>query len=150
MIINSNFAARRAIAGYIWRRYKEREPALPVKIDATGNYLLDARQLMSPNCDERPPGAVIELVVVHGISLPPRVWRSLDRPVIHQSADPRTSLFCRDRPPARVQPPLIRRDGELVQYVPFHRRAPHAGQSCYRDRQACNDFSIGIELEGCG
>ena len=44
---------------------------------------------------------------------------------------------------------LIRRDGEVVQYVPFERRAWHAGQSCFEGRERCNDFSIGIELEGC-
>lgn len=121
-----------------------------MKIDATGNYLLDARQVASPNCDERPPGAVIELIVVHGISLPPGEYGGpwIDRLFTNQ-LDPDAHPYFAEIAHLRVSSHLlIRRDGELVQYVPFHHRAWHAGQSCYRDRQACNDFSIGIELEG--
>jgi AmpD protein len=121
-----------------------------VNIDATGNYLLDARQLVSPNCDERPPGAVIDLVVVHGISLPPGEYGGswIDQ-LFTNRLDPDAHPYFAEIAHLRVSSHLlIRRDGELVQYVPFHRRAWHAGQSCYRDRQACNDFSIGIELEG--
>lgn len=121
-----------------------------MKIDVTGNYLLDAHQLVSPNCDERPPGAVIELVVVHGISLPPGEYGGpwIDH-LFTNRLDPGAHPYFAEIAHLRVSSHLlIRRDGELVQYVPFHRRAWHAGQSCYRDRQACNDFSIGIELEG--
>jgi N-acetyl-anhydromuramoyl-L-alanine amidase len=121
-----------------------------VKIDSTGNFLLDARQLASPNCDERPPGAQIGLVVVHGISLPPGEYGG---PWIEQlftnRLDPAAHPYFAEIAHLRVSSHLlIRRDGELVQFVPFHRRAWHAGQSSYRGRTACNDFSIGVELEG--
>ena len=109
-----------------------------------------ARQCPSPNQDARPQGSEPELIVLHGISLPPRVFGG---PYIEQ-------LFCNEldwdahpyfgeirgmRVSAHV---LIRRDGELVQFVPFDRRAWHAGDSSFRGRGVCNDFSIGIELEG--
>ncbi len=115
-----------------------------------GDWLLDVRRVLSPNCDERGEAGDISLIVVHGISLPPGEFggswiddffcNRLDvsaHPYFREIADLRVSSHL-----------LIRRDGELVQYVPFSRRAWHAGRSCYRGREACNDFSIGIELEG--
>ena len=119
-------------------------------IDAKTGWLHGARRVKSPNCDERPAGAELGLIVVHGISLPPGEFGNgwIDR------------LFCNDLPPdahpyfaaignlevsAHV---LIARDGTLTQFVPFTQRAWHAGQSSYCGRTACNDFSIGIELEG--
>ncbi len=118
-------------------------------IPATG--LLDgAHWVPSPNADERPPGSVISLLVVHGISLPPGEFGG---PYIDQ-------LFCNDLDPA-IHPffeeiagnpvsshLLIRRNGEIIQYVPFQLRAWHAGKSCFDGCECCNDFSIGIELEG--
>ena len=114
-------------------------------------WLVDARHVPSPNCDERPADGIIDLIVVHGISLPPGRYggpyidqlftNSLDR-----NADPYFAEIADLRVSAHV---LIRRDGSVTQYVPFDRRAWHAGQSCFQGRDACNDFSIGIELEGC-
>jgi len=109
-----------------------------------------ARHCSSPNQDERPEGAMPELLVVHGISLPPGDFGG---PEIEQlfgnnldwDADP---YFGEIRGLEVSSHLLIRRDGELIQFVPFMRRAWHAGESCFRGRAGCNDFSIGIELEG--
>ena len=121
----------------------------PPSIDADG-FLTSARQCPSPNCDERPDGTTPTLLVVHGISLPPGEYGG---PEIEQ-------LFCNqldwDAHPYFGQirglevssHALIRRDGEVVQFVSFDKRAWHAGQSTFRGRSRCNDFSIGIELEG--
>jgi AmpD protein len=104
----------------------------------------------SPNCDDRPPDTDIDLVVVHGISLPARAYggEHIDRlftntldPDAHPDFGPIAGL----KVSAHV---LIRRDGTLTQYVPIHRRAWHAGVSRFEGRAGCNDFSIGIELEG--
>jgi AmpD protein len=119
-------------------------------IDVASGWLDGTRRLESPNCDERPPGIQPELIVVHGISLPPGEFggpwidalftNSLppeQHPYFAQVADLRVSAHA-----------LVRRDGEVVQYVPFGRRAWHAGQSRWMGRERCNDFSVGIELEG--
>ena len=119
-------------------------------IDPERGLLATARHVDSPNCDDRPAGLSPELVVVHGISLPPGEyggpWIDLlftnrlprdGHPYFESIADLRVSSHL-----------LIRRDGELVQYVPFHRRAWHAGPSSWQGRERCNDFSIGLELEG--
>lgn len=116
---------------------------------ATG--LLDAARLQpSPNCDERPAGETVDLIVIHGISLPPDEFGG---PWIEafftNGLDPTAHPYFRAIASLRVSAHLlIRRDGEMIQYVPFHRRAWHAGESVYAGRQRCNDFSIGIELEG--
>ena len=113
-------------------------------------WLMEARRLPSPNRDARPPGQEPELVIVHGISLPPGEFGGpwIDDLFLNR-LDPGAHPYfaCLDglRVSSHV---LIRRDGELVQYVPFHERAWHAGASCHQGREACNDFSIGIELEG--
>ena len=113
--------------------------------------LLDgARLCRSPNCDQRPAGCAVDLLVIHNISLPPKQFGGpwIDRFFCNQLdplADPYFSEICQLRVSSHL---LIRRDGELVQYVPFDLRAWHAGESEYRGRPACNDFSIGIELEG--
>jgi len=109
-----------------------------------------ARCVASPNCDDRPPGSVPELIVVHGISLPPGCYGG---PWIEQfftnRLDPGAHPYFATISTLRVSAHLlIRRDGECLQFVPFHRRAWHAGVSCWSGREACNDFSIGIELEG--
>ncbi len=108
------------------------------------------RQCPSPNCDERPPGREINLLVIHNISLPPGQFGGpfiddlfLNR--LDPAADPYFQNICE----LRVAPHLlIRRDGELIQYVPLSKRAWHAGQSVFQGCASCNDFSIGIELEG--
>ena len=109
-----------------------------------------ARQVASPNCDERPAGAEISLLVIHGISLPPNEFggEGIEQ-LFTNRLDPEAHPYFREIYQSRVSSHLlIRRDGEVVQYVPFHKRAWHAGDSCHHGRTCCNDFSIGIELEG--
>jgi N-acetyl-anhydromuramoyl-L-alanine amidase len=126
-----------------------------LKIESVTGLVADVRQVLSPHFDARPTGVLPELIVVHGISLPPGEFGGpwIDRlftggllaegpwadhhPFFKELARLRASAHA-----------VVRRDGEIVQYVPFHQRAWHAGQSHYRGRAACNDFSIGIELEG--
>lgn len=113
-------------------------------------WLTNARQLASPNCDDRPDAAMIDLVVIHAISLPPGHFGG---PYIDQlftnSLDSLADPYFAEIEGLQVSAhTLIRRDGSITQYVPFHRRAWHAGQSSYGERENCNDFSIGIELEG--
>lgn len=119
-------------------------------IDATTGLLRGARQVLSPHFDERPAGVKPDLLVVHGISLPPGEFGGpwIDRlftGTLPFDAHPYFRAIAGARVSAHA---LIRRDGEIVQYVPFGARAWHAGQSEYDGRPACNDFSIGVELEG--
>lgn len=139
----------RAGTGYIWSP-RETRARIAVKLDESANILLDARQVPSPNCDERPDRSRVELIVIHGISLPPGRYGGdeIDR-LFTNTLDPDAHPYFAEIAHLRVSTHLlIRRDGELVQYVPFGKRAWHAGQSCYQGHEACNDFSIGIELEG--
>lgn len=115
-----------------------------------GGWLDAARRLPSPNCDDRPDPADISLLVIHNISLPPQIFGGpwIDGLFLNR-LDPRAHPYFMQIAGLRVSAHLlVRRTGEVTQYVPFHRRAWHAGQSCFGDREACNDFSIGIELEG--
>lgn len=119
-------------------------------IDPDTHRLHGARQVDSPNFDARPAGCCPELIVIHGISLPPGCYggTAIDR-LFTNRLDPQEHPYFAAIAGHRVSSHLlIRRDGELVQYVPFDLRAWHAGESCFRGRRACNDFSIGIELEG--
>jgi AmpD protein len=120
------------------------------ELDAVAGWLTHARRVASPNCDDRPPGVRPTLLVVHGISLPPGEFGGpwIDALFTNQlpaDGHPYFAGIAALRVSAHA---LIRRDGEVVQYVPFHRRAWHAGQSQWQGRERCNDFSIGIELEG--
>ena len=121
-----------------------------MQIDRQTGLLLEARQVPSPNCDDRPMHQLIDLLVIHNISLPPGQFggphidalftNSLipeQHPYFQEIADARVSAHC-----------LINREGALVQYVPFHQRAWHAGASRFMGLENCNDYSIGIELEG--
>lgn len=113
-------------------------------------WLTGARRVPSPNCDDRPDAADISLLVIHGISLPPAEFGGpwIDH-LFTNRLDPNAHDYFAGIVHLRVSAHLlIRRDGELVQYVPFHRRAFHAGVSSFAGRERCNDFSIGIELEG--
>jgi AmpD protein len=104
----------------------------------------------SPNHDERPTGTEITLVVLHSISLPPGQYGgdAIER-LFTNCLDPAAHPYFREICELKVSSHfLIRRDGEVVQFVPPERRAWHAGASCWRGRSRCNDFSIGIELEG--
>jgi len=107
--------------------------------------------ILSANCDERPEGTEIDLVVIHGISLPEGEFgasyiEALFTNQLDPDAHPSFCDICDLRVSAHV---LIDRKGRLTQFVPFHQRAWHAGESCFNERMRCNDFSIGIELEGC-
>lgn len=116
-----------------------------------GSGLLDAARFVpSPNCDLRPEPAEIGLLVIHNISLPPCEFGGpYIEALFTNCLDPTAHPFFQEIQGLEVSSHLlIRRDGELVQYVPFHLRAWHAGQSCFDGRGRCNDFSIGVELEG--
>lgn len=121
-----------------------------LRIDAATGLVPGARQVLSPHYDARPAGVQPELVVVHGISLPPGQFGG---PYIEQlftgNLPPGGHAYFAEVAPLRVSAhALIRRDGSLVQFVPFAGRAWHAGVSSWCGREACNDYSIGIELEG--
>jgi AmpD protein len=122
----------------------------PIQIDAVTGLIPGVRQVLTPNFDARPANTPPDLIVVHGISLPPgefggpwveRLFTRDLRADAHPSFAERAAL----RVSAHV---LIRRDGQLVQFVPFGQRAWHAGVSQYQGRSGCNDFSVGVELEG--
>jgi N-acetyl-anhydromuramoyl-L-alanine amidase len=124
--------------------------AITAGVDAVSGLLRGARQVPSPNFDARPDGILPELIVVHGISLPPNQFGGpwIDR-LFTNALPPNEHPYFATISQLKVSShALIRRDGEVVQYVPFHRRAWHAGASTYQGRERCNDFSIGIELEG--
>jgi N-acetyl-anhydromuramoyl-L-alanine amidase len=109
------------------------------------------RYVASPNCDERPEGAKARLLVVHCISLPPGEFGgdAIER-LFTNRLDPAAHPYFREIAALRVSAHfLVRRDGEVVQFVPLQRRAWHAGASSWRGRERCNDFSVGVELEGC-
>jgi len=116
----------------------------------SGGWLPNARPVPSPNWDERPTGATVNLLVIHGISLPPGSFGGPWIEHLFQNRlDPDVHPYFRDIARVRVSSHLlIRRDGELVQFVKLQHRAWHAGVSCFEGRDACNDFSIGVELEG--
>jgi AmpD protein len=119
-------------------------------IDVTSGLINEARQQPSPNCDFRPDGVDISLIVIHGISLPPGQYGDdyIDQLFCNQ-LNPNGHPYFKDIAGLKVSSHLlIRRDGELVQYVPLQKRAWHAGVSCFKERDCCNDFSVGIELEG--
>ena len=104
----------------------------------------------SPNCDERPGGTQVELLIVHAISLPPGEFggTAIEELFLNR-LDPAGHPYYRALAGMRVSAHfLIRRDGALFQYVPCGKRAWHAGVSSWRGRARCNDFSIGVELEG--
>jgi AmpD protein len=118
-------------------------------VDAAG-WVDAARPLPSPNCDERPPGAAISLLVIHNISLPPGEFGGdgvlrLFANELDCTAHPYYASLAGLRVSAHF---YIRRGGELLQFVPCSRRAWHAGESQWCGRKRCNDFSIGVELEG--
>lgn len=122
-----------------------------MKIDHSLGLCIDAALKLSPNHDERPDPADISGIIIHNISLPPGEFGGDDiedfflnqldcdaHPYFDQLRDLKVSSHL-----------LIKRDGEMIQFVPFSRRAWHAGQSNWQGRDKCNDFTIGIELEGC-
>uniref|UniRef100_UPI0005785C40 1,6-anhydro-N-acetylmuramyl-L-alanine amidase AmpD n=1 Tax=Yersinia pestis TaxID=632 RepID=UPI0005785C40 len=113
-------------------------------------WIVGVKQVLSPHFDLRPEGEMPSLLVIHSISLPPSEFggpyidqlftgtlNADEHPYFASIVHLRVSAHC-----------LIRRDGEIIQYVPFDKRAWHAGVSVFAGRERCNDFSIGIELEG--
>ena len=113
-------------------------------------WLQGAERCPSPNCNERPKGAAISLLILHNISLPPGEFggssvREFFCNELDCDAHPYFDQLRETQVSAHL---LIERDGNVVQFVPFEQRAWHAGDSCFDGRDNCNDFSIGIELEG--
>lgn len=120
------------------------------RIDTASGTISPARVVACGNFDARPDGVAPELIVLHGISLPPGQFggpeiEALFTNCLDWDAHP---YFGEIRGLEVSSHLLIRRDGELLQFVPLTARAWHAGDSCFRGRRRCNDFSIGIELEG--
>lgn len=122
----------------------------PEAVDEAG-WVSAARQVPSPNCDERPADETVRLAVIHAISLPPEEFGGPEIIQLFTNClDPEAHPYFREIQGLRVSAHfLVRRDGELIQFVPCSRRAWHAGVSNWLGREGCNDFSIGIELEGC-
>lgn len=121
-----------------------------LKINLLQGLLENANQLSSPNCDDRPEHSPPSLIVIHNISLPPGEFggngiNELFTNCLNPDDHPFYAEICHLKVASHL---LIRRDGEIIQYVPFHLRAFHAGVSCFNGRTNCNDFSIGIEMEG--
>jgi N-acetyl-anhydromuramoyl-L-alanine amidase len=122
---------------------------MSLTIDSTG-LAAGVRYLPSPNFDERPARTAIDLIVIHNISLPPGEFGGpgiID--LFMNRLDPAAHPYYRAIAQLKVSAHfLVRRDGELIQFVPCAKRAWHAGESMWRGRGRCNDYSIGIELEG--
>jgi AmpD protein len=115
-----------------------------------GGWLGGARRVLSPNCDSRPQGSDVTLLVLHSISLPRGAYGgdAIER-LFTNRLDPAAHASFAELAGMRVSAHfLVRRDGALIQFVPLARRAWHAGVSSWRGRGRCNDFSLGVELEG--
>ena len=115
------------------------------------NHLITKiEHILSPNFNFRPNEDDISLIVIHNISLPPNQFTGdYITQLFCNQLDPEAHIFFKEIYQLTVSAHLlIRREGHIIQYVPFNKRAWHAGQSNYQGRENCNDFSIGIELEG--
>ncbi len=121
-----------------------------MKVDTDNGRLDIAEYIESPNYDDRPDADDISLIVIHNISLPPNQFGGKGiTQLFTNTLDPKEYPDYRELHKLRVSSHLlIRRNGKVIQYVPFNKRAWHAGMSEYKGRKHCNDFSIGIELEG--
>ena len=116
------------------------------------NGIIDQAEFYSsPNCDSRPDNIDIDLFVIHAISLPPGDYNTqLIKDLFLNNLDPGSNEFLKSIENLKVSSHfLITRSGNLIQFVPIHKRSWHAGKSSFQGRTNCNDFSIGIELEGC-
>ena len=121
-----------------------------MRVDPASHIVVGVRYVPSPNFDDRPVGIPLSLVVIHNISLPPNGFGG---PYIEQlftnQLDPSVHPYFEEIKDQKVSAHiLIRRDGTIVQFVPFNKRAWHAGKSNYKGCENCNDFAIGLELEG--
>jgi AmpD protein len=114
------------------------------------DWLAGARRCPSPNRDARPESCPVNLLVIHNISLPPEEFGGQwIEDLFLNRLDPQAHPYFAEIADLAVSAHLlIRRDGEMVQFVPLSERAWHAGQSCFEGLERCNDYSIGIELEG--
>ena len=124
-----------------------------IEIDPEQSIITSAKYIYSPNYDLRPNNTEIDLLVIHGISLPPGNFSKKSEQYITDlftnKLNPNTHPYFKDIFQLKVSCHcLIRRNGKLLQYVPFKYRAWHAGKSYFNGKTDCNDFSIGIELEG--
>lgn len=119
-------------------------------VDQISGLLTGAKLKLSPNRDERPNQELPSLIVIHNISLPPgQFGGDAVEAFFTNTLDHGEHPFYQEIENLCVSAHLfIRRCGEVIQFVPFHERAWHAGVSCYSGRERCNDYSIGIELEG--
>ncbi len=119
-----------------------------MKIDAEG-YLSEVRFISSPNYDDRPQGCEINLLVIHNISMPPDVFEG-DGVIDLFTNQINSDLACYESiKDLKVSSHFfIRRNGEVIQFVSCDKRAWHAGRSFWKGRENCNDFSVGVEMEG--
>ena len=122
-----------------------------MRLDVSTGLLIGVKQVLSPHFDARPSGVVPDLVVLHGISLPPDEFGGpwISRLFTGAHMPPEHHAFFATLQGLRASAHLlVRRDGQVVQYVSLNQRAWHAGKSSWQGREACNDYSIGIECEG--
>ena len=118
---------------------------------SNNNVFKDVRCIASPHCDNRPDQDDVSLLVIHNISLPPGQFGTGDIADLFMgkldvTKDPYFEIIQSLRVSSHL---LISREGEVTQFVPFDKRAWHAGVSSFEGREDCNDYAIGIELEGC-
>lgn len=134
-------------------RYRQLEFAIKesiLELDKATGLLVPVRYIPSPHCDDRPDNGVIDMIVIHNISLPPGQFgtdaiAAFFSGKLDESQDPYFPSISHLKVSSHL---LIHRTGKMTQFVPFTKRAWHAGQSYFQGREKCNDFSIGIELEG--
>lgn len=133
-----------------YRRDRQGQHLPLLALDGDG-WVSGARHLPSPNCDDFPDGSLPTLLIVHNISLPPsRYGGDAVERLFTNRLDPQAHPYFAAISHLRVSSHFfIRRDGTLVQCVPVRRRAWHAGVSCFGGRERCNDFALGVEMEGC-
>jgi len=119
-------------------------------VNIENGLISNASQYESPNCDDRPTNARIRLIVIHGISLPPAEFSGgYIEKFFTNTLDIQQHAYFNEIKDLKVSSHLlIERDGQVKQFVPLHKRAWHAGISKFENQECCNDFSIGIELEG--
>ena len=123
---------------------------MPWSLNTQTGLIDGIEQCLSPNHDDRPDDTLISLLVIHNISLPPRVFTGhavydFFMNQLNWTQDPYFNEIKGVKVSAHF---FIRRDGHIIQFVPCTKRAWHAGRSSFNGREKCNDFSIGIELEG--
>ncbi|MEM8844971.1 MAG: 1,6-anhydro-N-acetylmuramyl-L-alanine amidase AmpD [Pseudomonadota bacterium] len=121
-----------------------------MRIDPNTHLIVGVNYIVSPNQDDRPENTNIDLIVIHNISLPPGEFgQGYVQRFFQNKLDENAHSFFQEIKDLKVSSHLfIERSGKLTQFVPFNKRAWHAGKSNFKGREICNNFSIGIELEG--